>query len=54
MSRDVRLMYEEKMAEVHPHSEGGTFSSENRKACLNITSNYTPFFEEHLGDEGIY
>ena len=54
MSRDIRLMYGEKIAEVHPHSEGGTFKFEDKNACLNITSNYTPFFEEHLGDNGIH
>ena len=54
MSYDVDLMYEENIAKVPPHSEGGTYSPGNTDASLNITYNYHMFFEEHLGDRGIY
>ena len=54
MSYEVMLKYEDETAKVPLHSAGGTFVQDGTNvACISITYNYTPFFEEHLGDDGI-
>ena len=66
MSYEVRLIYDDEAVEVPMHSEGGTrrvtFSEDGKtkaiigseRAELNITFNYTVFFQEHLGKDGIF
>ncbi|MBS3072470.1 hypothetical protein J4477_01390 [Candidatus Pacearchaeota archaeon] len=55
MSYEIRLVYDDKFVEVPPHNYGGTVVfNGTQKAELNITSNYSPFFREHLGKDGIF
>ncbi len=55
MSYEVRLIYDYEVVEVPTHSVGGTIVyNGTQKAELNITFNYTFFFHEHLGKDGIF
>jgi len=54
MSYEVILRYGDETAEVPSHSEGGIFVQNGTNlACISITYNYSVFFNEHLGDDGI-
>lgn len=52
MSYDIELMYEDQIAIVPEHREGGTYAlNGKREAALNVTYNYGPFFYEHIDAE---
>lgn len=55
MTYEISLRYGQRIANVPPHSIGGTIvRGGDSSATLNVTYNYRPFFIEHLGDEGIF
>lgn len=64
MGYDIELRYEKEVAEVPLHREGGVActlrTGENMfeiggssRASIHVTNNYSMFFIEHLGEEGL-
>lgn len=55
MSYDIELKYDDEIAQVDNHEDGGTYQvGGSTEAWLNITWNYAEFYYEHLdADLGI-